>query len=227
MNDSLTIIFYTANHISDYFMGNVIKQLKKSAGDIPIISVSQKPMRLGDNYCIGDIGRSVFNIYTQVLMGAQKAKTKYIATTEDDVLYPPEHFDYRPKDDVFAYDTAKWGIYTWSKPPIFSYKERRNMTSLICNRKALIRTLEERFVKYPNPNNIDTRVWGEPGRYEKHLGITEVKSERFEANVPHIMFSTQKALSWEGLGNRKKHGVIRAYDIPFWGRADDIIQLYR
>ena len=68
MND-LTIIYYTANHISDYFMANTKKQLIRAIGDAPIISVSQKPMKLGKNICVGDIGRSGYNLYKQILIG--------------------------------------------------------------------------------------------------------------------------------------------------------------
>ena len=73
MND-LTIIFYTANHISDYFMANIQKQLLKAIGDTPIISVSHKPMKFGQNICVGEIGRSTYNLYKQVLIGAKYAK---------------------------------------------------------------------------------------------------------------------------------------------------------
>lgn len=228
----LTILFYTANHVSDYFMGNVTKQLLKAAGDTQIISISQKPMALGTNICLGDIGRSKYNIYKQILIGAKAATTKYVATAEDDVLYPREHFEYRPtNDDVFAYDMSKWSVFTWSKPQRFSYREgRRTMTSLVVARDALVKTLEERYNKYPDPEKIDSNLynlyWGEPGRFEDHLGITKLKTESYKAAVPSIIFSTPKALGFEGLGTRKAHGGLVQYEVAPWGKAEDIAKLY-
>ena len=197
----LTILFYTANHISDYFMNNVIKQLHSAVGNTRIISISHKPMNLGKNICVGDIGRSAYNIYKQILIGAKEAKTEYVATAEDDVLYPEKHFMYRPTENTLAYDTNKWSIFTWYKPPVFSIREgRRTMTSLIAPRKELIRTLEERYAKYPIfekiPENIYKYYWGEPGRFEDHLGISRVNTEKYFSTVPSIVFSTEEALGF-------------------------------
>lgn len=223
---NLTILYYTSNTISDFFMKNIQDQILMAVDETPIISVSQKPINFGQNICVGDIGRSAYNIYKQVLIAAKEAKTEYVATAEDDVLYPKEHFEYRPKGDVFAYDTNKWSIYTWTKPPIFSYKPRVNMTSLICRRESLIKTLEERFAKYPDPNNIPTHYFGEPGRFELHLGITGVVKERIQTEVSHIMFSTEEALGFENLGFRKAHSNVRANELPDWGTAESVLQVY-
>jgi len=229
--NDLTILFYTANKISDYFMSNVISQLKKAVGDTPIISISHKPMDLGENICV-QMERSIYSIYKQILIGAKAAKTKYIATAEDDVLYPADHFQYRPEDGVLAYDLNKWSILTWHKPPIYSKREnRRTMTSLIADREALIATLEERYTKYPLkslvPQNLLDLYWGEPGRFENHLGITPINTEKFECEVPSVVFSTPESLGFEVLGARKAHGPIRAEEVPYWGKASDVLKLYQ
>ncbi len=226
MHDDLTIIYYTANHVPGCFLENTKRQLLEAVGDTPIISVSHKPMELGDNICVGDIGRSAYNIYKQILIGAKAAKTKYVATAEDDVLYPKEHFEHRPEDGVFAYDVHKWSIYTWTQPPFFSYRERRTMTSLIVTRDALINALEERFAKYPDPNSIPERYWGEPGRYDKGLGVKPIPTEQYQAYVPSIVFSTEQALAFDNLGTRKRHPKVRATELPQWGSAEFILKLY-
>jgi hypothetical protein len=228
----LTILFYSANYISDFFMKNVTDQLKKAAGDTPIISVTQKPMDLGTNICLGDIGRSAFNIYKQILIGAKAATTEFVATAEDDVLYPPEHFVHRPEGNTFAYDTNKWSIYTWTKPQRFSFrKDRRTMTSVTARRDAMIKTLEERFAKFPTPESVPFDVfhhyWGEPGRFEDHLGLTHVPSERYLATVPHIVFSTPEALAFGNLGTKKAHGNNISFEVEPWGKVEDVAALYQ
>jgi len=229
--NNLTIIFYSANRISDFFMGNVTKQLKKAVGDTPIISVTHKPMDLGKNICV-KMERSVYSIYKQILIGAKEAKTKYVATAEDDVLYPEEHFAYRPPEGYLAYDLNKWSILTWYKEAIYSKREnRRTMTSLIADRKALIATLEERYAKYPIKESVPERLikeyWGEPGRFENHLGIKTVKNVKFECEIPSVVFSTPEALGFEVLGARKAHAPIRTSEIPYWGKAENVLKLYK
>src|SRR3989338_3705710 len=143
----LTIIYYTSNYLDDhnpYFLANTKKQLLEAVGNLPVISVSQKPIDLGTNICLGDIGRSHLNLYRQILIGAKAAKTKYVAMAEDDVLYSPEHFHYHvPEKDVFAYNMAKWSLFTWTRPPLFSFRTKRKVVnSLIAKREMLVEALE-------------------------------------------------------------------------------------
>lgn len=227
MIPDLTVLYYTSNYITDKFAENVREQLMRVIGDTPLISVSHKPMNFGENICVGDIGRSVYNIYKQVLIGAKAAKTEYVATAEDDVLYSPDHFLYKPEIGTFAYDVNKWSVFTWVDPPVMSYRERRTMTSLTVSRQALIDTLEERFARWPDPAKIPLRYWGEPGRFEGHLDITYLKNERWRAPTPSIVYCTEEAMQFEGyLGRRKRHSDTRATELPYWGTAEYLMSLY-
>jgi len=232
MND-ITILYYTANFLPEHFIKNTQRILLEAVGDTRIVSVSFKPTVVGKNctnICVGDIGRSAFNIYKQVLIAAKEAKTEYVATAEDDVLYPKEHFEYRPAKDVFAYDVNKWNIYAWDENPVFCFRERRNMTGLVVTRDALVRTLEERFEKYPDPTKIDEKVWSywaEPGRYDHLLKVTQMKTERFKCSAPHIMFNAEESLGFKNLGKRKARGNTQQSELIPWGKAVDIIKLYR
>ena len=226
---NLSVVYFTANVISDYFAKNTQKQLLKAIGDLPLISVSKKPMDFGQNICVGDTPRSHFNIYRQALIGAKAAGTKYIALAEDDVLYSSEHFNYRSSPGKFAYNLNVWSIFTWSDPPMFSHKGtvRRCLHALICERDLFIEAMEERFTKHPDDSKTKKDVWGEPGKYERQLGVTVRETEDFYANPPNIVFSHETALAYEGLGKRKRIGEYRAIEIPYWGRAEDIVKLYK
>jgi hypothetical protein len=214
----LTAVFYTAGHISSAFMENTHKQLLEALGDIPLITIT-KP---------SNVERSHFQIYRQALEGAKQAQTRFIALVEDDELYSPEHFKYRPKNKPFAYNLGYWGIYTW-REPMFHYKGRRNLGNLICEREAFIEAMEERFAKYPNPDPNDQHlkdIWGEPSKYERQLGITPREYEEFYTLPPNIKFSHQTELSFAGLGTRKRAGDLQALELPYWGRAEDVAKLY-
>lgn len=230
MND-LTILYYTANMIPEKFMKNIQNEIVKVAPDTSIISVSQKPIDFGKNICIGEVGRSLYNLYYQVLVGVREVKTKYVAIAEDDTLYPPEHFAYRPPDNTLNYDTNKWSIFAFEKNPIFCKRlGRKTMDSLVSTTDTLLNSLEERYKKYPTVESIPAELyqyyWGEPGRFENHLMLPKLNVEKVETVIPHITFYTPECLGFSHLGKRKAHGELQADELPFWGKASEVIKLY-
>lgn len=226
MND-LTVIYLSACEIPETFGINMRFQLVSSMpNDTPLISVTKKPLDFGQNI-VTEGKRSHVGIYRDALRAAKEAVTRYIAIAEDDVLYSPEHFKKRPtRDTVFAYNTACWSLYTWSKPPVFSYSGRRNLGQLICSRDLFIEAMEERFTAYPLEETIDNAVWAEPGKYESHLDVLVRETETFYSDPANIMFTHPQGLSMKTLGFRKRLAPIRAIEIPFWGTAEKVLTLY-
>lgn len=215
-NNDLTIVYYTANTIPRKFAKYVMKQLKEATGNLLLIRVDKDPKTPASH----------LGIYHQALEGARQARTKYIALCEDDVLYSPEHFKYRPSSGKFAYNMNFWNIMTWGQP-MFTQKlgGRRNLSQLICERDLFIEAMEERFAKYPD-GNVDLSKWAEPSKYERQLGVTVRDWETFTTNPPNIVFSHETSLSYQNLGKRKKSGEIRATEVPTWGKAERIQALY-
>lgn len=222
----LTIVYYTANVAPKRFSETIREQIMDAASGVPIVSVSHKPINFGQNIIV-DLPRHHLSIYRQAIIGARMATTKYIALCEDDILYSSEHFKHRPQVGRFAYNLGYWGIYTWSDPPIFSWKGRRNLSQLICERELFIRAMEERFLRWPDDSKINLGIWAEPGKYERQLDVSIQETEEFWTNPPNIMFSHETALAYENLGTRKRVGELRATEIPSWGRAEDIRSIYR
>lgn len=238
MRKDLTVLFYTANYVEESFAGKIRRQLVKSIDGLPLIVISQKPMGIemfkghkGEykNICVGDIGRNFANIYRQALLGAKEAKTTYVACTEDDALYSPEHFEHVPTKGKFAYDRSIWGIYTWTSPPVFSWKGRRSFWTCVCEKELLIEALEERFAKHPRPEDSKfiTKLFGEPGKYERQMGVTVRDWEFFYANKPSVVFSHEESLSYGILGKRKKLGEIQTMDLEPWGNCQDLLNNYK
>lgn len=212
----LSIVYITAGVIPESFAKSVMGQLQEATEDEPLILMVQDK----------SIPRSQAQIYRQVLDGARQATTQYVAVAEDDVLYSPEHFKFRPKDGHWGYNMNSWNIYTWGEP-MFNYKApggRRNLNGLICERQLLIDHLEERFKLWPG--EVDINIFGEPGKYDNQLGTTPYPSQDFYTNPPNIVFSHQANLQFKGLGTRKALGQIRATSIPYWGSATEIVSLY-
>jgi len=224
MND-LTLLYYTANTISDVCAGNVRKHLLEiTQNKIPIISVSQKPIDFGINICVGNIGKSYYNCYKQILTGAKEVKTKFVACCEDDTLYTMEHFAHRPSaDDVFSYDLNWW----YAEDKTFWHKTEINDTGMcfcICSTHSLIKTLKPRFNLYPSAPPINAqRYWQEPGRFDRKFGIPDAKFEYFKSSQPSLVFNYYGSLGGKRTSWRPR---VFAESLSPWGDAKTLWKKY-
>lgn len=216
-SNDLTSIYYTVSAVPKKF-GKLVRDRIENAFTGNKLYIYQPK----------EVPPSQAYIYRQVLFGAKEAKTKYVACCEDDVLYSPEHFKFRPKPGHWGYNMNAWSIFTWGEP-MFTYKPpggRRNLNGLICERQMLVDYLEERFRLWPDDSKVDIRIYGEPGKNDNQLGTPAYPSQDFYCNPPNIVFSHQANLQFKGLGTRKGLGQIRATSIPYWGEASKIRGLY-
>lgn len=217
----LTILFLTLNKLPAEWTEYHKKTLLKAADNYPIITISKEPM-WGENI-LQDEEPSVDNIYRQMLRGAELARTPYVAIAEDDVLYPREHFLYRPPLDTFAYNLCRWSLYTWGEP-IYNYRGRRGNFALIAPRELLIEALKERFAKYPN--GIPEGKNGELGRprVDNRLGVIQRNAIDFYTEVAVVVFHHDFEIDPVAQRHRKAMGLLRAYDVPYWGRANELVK---
>jgi hypothetical protein len=95
---------------------------------------------------------------------------------------------------------------------------------MLSYRELVIEALEERFKKFPN--GTPDRITGELGRpmVEHNLGVVSRKVEEFETTISIINFNHGNASDDLQKRQRKNLGEIRAYDIPYWGRAEDLVK---
>jgi hypothetical protein len=215
----LTVLFLTVNKVPDYWVIYHKWTLLDAIGDSPLIIISKRPMDWGSLNIIQEEEPSVSNIYRQILKGARLANTPYIAIAEDDTLYHKDHFKFRPPMDTYGYDGHRWGLFTWGKP-VFYYKDRVSNAAMIAPRHLVISALEERFEKYPN-NNI-----GELGK-EKGTTINRQKSMNFWPDVGMIFFSHVNSLDPTEQHKSKRPGTVQAYEIPYWGRAEELVKNWK
>jgi len=81
------IVYYTDSKLDPGLAKAVRSQLKKVCGPIPIISVSQEPLKFGQNICVGEKPRSAQSMFEQMLVGLNAA--------------PPESIVYLCEHDIF------------------------------------------------------------------------------------------------------------------------------
>lgn len=220
----ITIIMLTANRVPKGWAEFHKQKLLEAAGNCPIITISRKPLDWGINVLQTE-PYGISNIYFQLLKGAKMATTEFIAVAEDDTLYPKEHFEYRPPSDTFAYNMNKFGLFTWGTPTYYWYKRVKNST-LVAPRLLTIEALEERFKKYPS--GTSPNYFGELGRsnIEHNLGVTLRKSAWFSTDLSIVSLDHEFGIDNLGKTHRKAMGVPRAYEIPYWGRASDLVKKF-
>jgi hypothetical protein len=218
----LTILFTTYNKVPKEWAKYHREVLQEAIGDSPVISITKKPCDWGTNILQEEYG--VVNLYRQLLKGAKLAQTPYIAIAEDDTLYSKEHFAFRPLDKI-AYDMNRWVIFNWGEPFYF-YKPHYANAGLIASRELFIKAWEERFAKFGD--NLPMRMMKELGRndYERHCGVTPVPVVEYQPLVPFLGICHTGSVEPDQQTRRKRAWPIRAYDIPKWGRAEEIIKKF-
>src|SRR3989338_9984524 len=217
---SKTIIYYTSNRENPEMEQKVIDDMLSKAGGMPIISVSQKPMDLGQNICIGDVGFSYLNCRKQILMAAKLATTEYVITAESDFLYPPEYFNFKPSgDNIYRYENVWIMELSDRKQQNFYRKRSTSDGAQIVKRKFLIDLLEKYLEPYPgwyikNNNETDPR----------HSPYHRVPHTLIHGENPCISMKTGNGISLrtaikEGPENIRKN-------LPYWGEVNDLINKF-
>lgn len=241
----VTILYYSDNKIDPDIQSLVLNNLRSMQN--PIVSVTQKPIDLGKNICVGDIGSSWLNLYRQLKTAAEAATTKYVATAEHDCLYTQEHYDWTPpRDDTFYYNENVWFLQMDTKHEelrgMFSTyweTERKALSQLVCNRELLIADLNEKL------SLLDEHEWvkksllfaGEPGvtrikeaqkwaRTSKGVSLYKYISEYLEAQKSDIFRNELPNLDIRHDGNftGPKRGKNRRYELEGWGSLHGIIE---
>jgi hypothetical protein len=218
----ITLLYYTANLISEPFAQQVRDHLRTVSGKgLWIISISHKPIDFGENLVLQDAVPSFYNLYKQILMGVQQARTPFVACCEDDALYTAEHFSHRPPENKIAYNMNKWGLDRTR----FYYRRRVNMSNCIAPTALLREVLERRYAKYPVAFPTDDRLRAllEPGKYEQFEDFPHVEVERFDTNIPIITFNHRDNIGGvRRIGNRD---ILQA-ELPYWGNAAELWQKF-
>jgi hypothetical protein len=213
-----TIIYYSSNREDQELEQKVVDNLLAVHGDYPIISVTQKPMNLGTNICIGEKTVCYSNLWRQQLIGLQEAKTDYCITAEADFLYPPDYFYFIPpvKDLVFRYNNV-WVLY-WKHKNKF-WKKPRSEGAQICGREYWISRLENLLGKSPGWEPIQAPRGKREGSLVNEIFDDVLTPNRMWTGNPAINFKTGK-----GISNRSTldKTVSPVKELPYWGTAREI-----
>jgi len=221
-----SLLYYTSNRENKKFEQKIRDEILKVSGDIPIVSVSQKPIDFGKNICVGDVGHSYLNLYRQTLIGAKEANTEYLVFAEADFLYSKEYFDFEPTGaNLYRYEND-WVILT---NPRFRYKYFKKPFAggtLICKRQFMVDILEEYLDGQPEWVDGDFIVKDKNSKQKiDHTTITKFKEpfEIFTGKVPCVSFKTGNGMT-QRFGVPDKNNKVDT--LPHWGNGEELCNKY-
>jgi hypothetical protein len=199
-----TVIYYTANREKEAFESKIREKLLTVIGDMPLISVSHKPIvGFGKNICVGDMPYCDLSALKQLYRGLKEATTTFAIVAESDCLYPPDYFSFTPPttDNVYRYGNI-WILHAWVGPRNQGKAWRKYYSegAQMCGREFWIKKIEESWEK-------DQLVFNTKNQYS------------WTSENPMISFKTADGL-------RKDTKVIRSEEpkdeLPYWGKVEDI-----
>jgi len=218
MDKTYTIIYYTASREDNEFEQKIIDNLIEQAGDIPIISVSQKPMNLGRNICVGDVGHSYLNEWRQILVGAREATTPYIIFAESDFLYPKDYFTLdNPTEDLYRYDNV-WIVFNNRHGNVYR-KKGQSEGAQICKRDVLIKEYEKYLEGQPEWYDGVITIGKRGGNPLSKIPITFYGSD-----IPCLSFKTGNGL--RDMTNTLNGEENKKYELPYWGEISSLRKKY-
>lgn len=214
---SVTIVYCSSNKERPEFEGRIVENLIKVT-DLPIISVTQKPMNLGKNICVGDnIGVSGFNFFKQVLIGCEAADTEFIISAEADCLYPPDYFQFIPPRNDVCYRNSN--LYVMGdKRDYFYYKKEGATHAQVVGREFYIETLKKLFEGAPQWSATEKNFPKE--RHEKEDVFDHI--EYYRTENPVVQIKTGRSMRHFTHSER-----IPIYSLPYWGSGKEIAKIKR
>ncbi len=211
MQNLFTIIYYTSNREDKAFEGRIRKKLLEVCGNIPIISVSQQAIKFGKNICVGEVGACDANLFRQIQIGCEAAKTPFVISAEADCLYPPEYFQFIPDDPNEYYRFNNLYIfYQWMHDNKEGfYKKDTGPFAQIGGRELYINLIKKALSGLPEWNKPEAKV-----------------------RIPLFLNHPWKVISnLTPIVNIKTFNGMRRYTktigspidkLPYWGKAEDL-----
>jgi hypothetical protein len=212
----VTIIYYTSNRECEEFESRIRANILANCGDLPIVSVSQKPIDFGDNIVVGDIGVSGFNMFRQVQIACEAAKTPLVISCEADCLYPPDYFTTIPhRIDTCFRDK---NLYVMGQHRTYFYKKEEGAThAQVIGREFYLETLYRLFKGAPDWSVEERNFPKERWRKEDVFDSIEY----YETFNPVVQVKTSQSMRHYTNSDR-----VERHEIPYWGSGKEFRRKY-
>lgn len=209
------IIYYSSNREAEEFEKRIRDNVLAVKGDLPIVSVTQKPIDFGTNIVVGDVGASGFNMFRQVLIACKATDARFVISAEADCLYPPDYFTYRPPRDDICYRNKN--LYVMPQHRTKFWKKEEGAThAQIVGRQFYIDTLERLFEGQPEWSVEQKNFPKEISHAKQDDVFWRDKIEFYETENPVVQIKTSRSMR-----NYTKSDRLDRDEIPYWGKGKD------
>jgi hypothetical protein len=221
-------IIYVSSNKEDWSVENRIIDNISKVTKLPILSVTQKPVKFGRNIDVGDVGVSGFNMFRQILIGLKNSNADYVISCEADSLYPPDYFEFIPENLEQAYRSKNIYIYhthdrfvgkkLFVSKSLFYPKPVGSTVGQIIGREYYMSILESLFEGAPEWSAEEISFPKErKGQADIFLNVsTDVKY--FNHENPIVSLKTRR-----GMRNYSNTQGEAISELPYWGKAVDFI----
>lgn len=205
------IIYVSSNKEYPQFEERIRQNILKVT-DLPIISVTQKPIDFGTNIVVGDnVGISGYNMFRQVLIGMEASDADYVVSCEADCMYPPDYFNFVPERLDVAYRNSN--VYVMGQHRKYFYKKEEGAThAQIVGRQFYIDRLKKLFADGPE---WSTTEFNFP---KERTGDNDVFDDivYWKTDNPVVQIKTSQSMR-----NHTHSDRTPIYEIPYWGNGKD------
>lgn len=207
------IIYCSSNREDLRFEDKVKANILQVCGDMPIISVTQKPIDFGKNICVGDdIGVSGFNYFRQFLIGMEASDADYVVSAEADCMYPPDYFQFVPPRLDVCYRNNNLYVMP-DQRAYFFYKKEGATHSQVIGREFYISCLSKLFEGAP--------MWSAEEKNfpkERHRRSDVVDHiEYWTTENPVFQIKTGRSMRYYTNSER-----VPIESLPYWGNGRDV-----
>jgi len=207
---TVAVIYYTSCREDTEFEWRVRRNIL-SVTDLPIISVSQKPINFGKNICVGDVGVSGFNCFRQIQIALQNTDADFVISAEADCLYPPDYFEFRPENEQCWRNN---NLYVMGDRRSYFWQKLEGAThAQMVGREYYLNTLNELFESAPE---WSVEEFNFPKERHKKADIFD-KVNFWTSENPVVQIKTHKGMRYHTHSER-----VNIYDIPYWGNGKEL-----
>ena len=222
-NPTAGLVYYSDCQPDPQLLETVRAQLRRCAGDRPIVSVTLEPVPdFGENIVL-DAERGQLTMFRQILAGLEYLDTEIVFFVEHDVIYHPSHFAFVPPTrDRFFYNQNTWKVDATSGQALHY---RCCQTSGLCADRRLLVEHYRRRVALIERDGWSRNLGYEPGTNARSRAIDGVGFDVWLSPVPNLDIRHGANLTrsrWRQSEFRNKNsclGWTMGDAVPGWGRT--------
>ena len=218
------IIYISSNREDPKFEGKIISSFSRTLDglvdnaeiemdDLPTYSVTQKPMGLDNNVCVGNVGVSGFNFCRQLQMVVELAKVDYVISCEADCLYSPDYFTFIPPKLDRVYRNTNNYVLPYKKD--YWYRKDSQTAFQVAGRDFLLNRLNYLLKDQP--------VWDtEMKNFPKEIGKPFLEEwDTFKTKYACFQIKTG-----DSMRKQTRHEKESIGELPYWGTAKEVREKY-